>query len=186
MAARVLVGMTTSIDGFVSDRNGSVGALFDDLDDIAGNAYWQDLIANTGAVVMGARTFAMGDPDSYVGNYEFQVPIFVLTNQPPAVAPKQDEHLSFTFVTDGVESAIAQAKAAAGDDTIIQVVGGPDVTNQVLRAGLADELSIDVMPVLFGSGKRLFSDDGLASVTVEKIGVQELGVRTILRFRVVR
>ncbi len=45
----------------------------------------------------------MGDPDSYVGNYEFQVPIFVLTHHPPSVAPKQDEHLTFTFVTDGVD-----------------------------------------------------------------------------------
>ena len=57
---------------------------------------------------MGRRTFEMGDPDSYVGNYEFQVPIFVLTHHPPSVAPKQDEHLTFTFVTDGVESAVEQ------------------------------------------------------------------------------
>ena len=54
----------------------------------------------------------MGDADSFVGNYEFQVPIFVLTHPPPRVAPKQDEPLTFTFVTDGVESAVAQAKAA--------------------------------------------------------------------------
>jgi dihydrofolate reductase len=56
----------------------------------------------------------MGDPDSFVGTYEFQVPIFVVTHHPPIVAPKQDEHLTFTFVTDGVESAVAQAKTAAG------------------------------------------------------------------------
>jgi len=54
----------------------------------------------------------MGDADSFVGNYEFQVPIFVLTHPPPRVAPKQDEPLTLTFVTDGVESAVAQAKAA--------------------------------------------------------------------------
>lgn len=185
MTARVIAGMTTSIDGFVSDRNGSAGALFSDLGDLGDNEYWQDIIADTGAVVMGRRTFEMGDPDSYVGNYEFQVPIFVLTNQPPLLAPRQDERLSFTFVTDGIESAIAQARAAAGDK-IIQVVGGVDVTTQVLRAGLADELSIDVMPVLFGAGRRLFDDAALESVKVEKIDVRELGARTILRFRVVK
>lgn len=64
----------------------------------------EDAIEQTGAVLMGRRTFEMGDPDSYVGNHEFQVPIFVLTHHPPSVAPKQDEHLTFTFVTDRVES----------------------------------------------------------------------------------
>jgi hypothetical protein len=53
-------------------------------------------IEETGAVLMGRRTFEMGDPDSYVGDYEFQVPIFELTHHPPAVQPKQDEHLTFT------------------------------------------------------------------------------------------
>jgi dihydrofolate reductase len=72
---------------------------------------------------MGRRTFDMAeDPDWYVGNHEFQVPIFVLTHQPPAVAPKQDERLTFTFVTDGVASAVAQAKAAAGE-RVVGVIG---------------------------------------------------------------
>lgn len=62
---------------------------------------------------MGRGSFEMANPDSYVGNYEFQVPIFVLTHHPPAVPPKQDDRLTFTFVTDGVHSAIEQAKAAA-------------------------------------------------------------------------
>ena len=77
-------------------------------------------------------TVAQGDPDSYVGNYEFQVPIFVLTHHPPSVAPIQDEH---TFVTDGVESAVAQAKAAARDKAV-QVVGGISIAQQLLDAGL--------------------------------------------------
>ena len=60
----------------------------------------------------------MGDPDAYVGNYEFQVPIFELTHRPPVVPPKQDERLTFTFVTDGLASAIDQAKAAAGESVV--------------------------------------------------------------------
>jgi dihydrofolate reductase len=93
----------------------------------------QDAIDQTGAVLMGRRTFAMGNPDSYVSNYEFQVPIFVLTHHPPSVAPKQDEHLTFTFVTDGVASAVARAKAAARDKAV-QVVGGVSIAQQLLDA----------------------------------------------------
>ena len=63
----------------------------------------------------------------------------VLTHHPPSVAPKQDEHLTFTFVTDGVESAVAQAKAAARDKAV-QVVGGVSIAQQLLDAGLVDEL----------------------------------------------
>jgi dihydrofolate reductase len=125
----------------------------------------------------------MGDPDSYVGGYEFQVPIFVLTHEPPHVAPKQDEHLTFTFVTDGVESAVEQATAAAGDKAV-QVVGGVSVARQLLHAGLVDELRVDVMPVLLGGGLRLLDDGDLERVQLEKIDVQEIGARTSLSFRV--
>jgi len=112
--AKVIVGMTISIDGFVADQNGNASRLYPDLAALRHTAYMKDAIEQTGAVLMGRRTFEMGNADSYVGNYEFQVPIFVLTHHPPSVAPKQDEHLTFTFVTDGLESAVAQAKAAAG------------------------------------------------------------------------
>jgi dihydrofolate reductase len=132
---------------------------------------------------MGKKTFEMGDPDAFVGNYEFQVPIFVVTHNPAAVPPKQDEHLTFTFVTDGVEPAVAQATTAAGDKAV-QVVGGVDLTRQLLEAGLADELRVDIMPVLLGGGLRLFAD-GLEHVQLEKLGVQEVGPRTSLSFRIV-
>jgi dihydrofolate reductase len=141
-------------------------------------------IERTGAVVMGRRTFEMGDPDSWVGEYEFQVPIFVVTHHPPEVAPKQDEHLTFTFVTEGAEAAVDQAKAAAGDKDV-QVVGGPDLVGQLLNADLVDELRIDVMPVLLGGGLRLF--DGLErEPRLETQRVQEVGARTSLAFRVLR
>ena len=113
--------------------------LYTDLAALQGTAYMNGLIDETGAVLMGKRAFEMGDPDWYVGNYEFQVPIFVLTHHPPACPPKQDERLTFTFVTDGVESAVAQAMAAAGDKAV-QVIGGASVIQQLLRARLVDEL----------------------------------------------
>jgi dihydrofolate reductase len=143
----------------------------------------KDTIEQTGAVLMGRTTFEMGDPDSYVGNYEFQVPIFVLAHHPPSVAPQQDEHLTFTFVTDGVESAVAQAKAAARDKAV-QLVGGVSIAQQLLDAGLADELHVDIMPVFLGSGLRSFENSNLERVRLEKINVQEVGARTSLRFRV--
>jgi dihydrofolate reductase len=182
--ARVITGMTTSLDGFVADQSGGVDRLYPDLAALQGTAYMNAAIDETGTVLMGKRTYEMAeDPDSYVGNYEFQVPIFVLTHHPPRVAPKQDEHLTFTFVTDGVESAIAQAKTAAGKKAV-QVVGGASVIQQLLQAGLVDELHVDVMPVLLGAGLRLFEHPALERIQLEKIDVQETGPRTTLRFRV--
>jgi dihydrofolate reductase len=181
--AKVIAGMTISLDGFVADSGGSASLLYPDLRALRETAYMREAVDETGAVLMGRRTFEMGDPDAYVGEYEFQVPIFVLTHEPPPVAPKQDEHLTFTFVTDGVESAVAQAEAAAGAKAVT-VVGGPDVIRQLLRAGLVDELHVDVMPVLLGSGLRLLDDAALEGVRLEKTGVQEIGARTSLRFRV--
>jgi dihydrofolate reductase len=132
---------------------------------------------------MGRRAFAMGDPDDYVGNYEFQVPIFVLTHAAPAKPPKQDERLTFTFVTSGIESAIRQAKAAAGPRDVT-VVGGASTFQQVLNAGLADELQLDVRPVLLGAGLRLFDNLQQAPLALEPIRVVELPGFTHLAFRV--
>ena len=188
--AKVIVGMTISLDGFVADQNGNAGRLYPDLGALRDTAYMRDIIEQTGAVLMGRRTFEMGDPDLYVGNYEFQVPIFVLTHHPPRVAPKQDEHLTFTFVSNGVESAVAQAKAAARDKAV-QVVGGVSIVQQLLDGGLVDELQVDIMPVFLGIGLRSFESSSLERVRLEKIrlekiSVQEVGARTSLRFRVKR
>ena len=181
--AKVIVGMTISLDGFVADQKGSAGRLYSDLRALRHTAYMQDAIEQTGAVLMGRRTFEMANPDSYVGSYEFQVPIFVLTHHPPNAAPKQDGHLTFTFVTDGIESAVAQAKAAARDKAV-QVVGGASTAQQLLAARLVDELHVDIMPVFLGSGLRPFDSLSLESTRLEKISAQEVGERTSLRFRV--
>jgi len=132
---------------------------------------------------MGRRAYAMGDPDSYVGNYEYQVPIFVLTHAVPDKRPKQSDKLTFTFVTDGIESAIRQATAAAGDKNVT-VVGGASTVQQCLNAGLVDELQIDIMPVLLGEGLRLFENLRAELIELELTRVAE-SLRTIeLRFRV--
>jgi dihydrofolate reductase len=181
--ATVIAGMTVSLDGFVADRHGTASRLYPDLADLRGTDYMNAAIDQTGAVVMGRRSFEMGDPDSYVGNYEFQVPIFVVTHHPPATPPKQDEHLTFTFVTEGVDSAVDQARTAAGDKAV-QVIGGPSVIQQLLGAGLVDELRVDIMPVVLGGGLRLLENLDPERLRLEKLGVEEVGARTSLGFRV--
>ena len=178
----LIAGLTLSLDGYYEDANGSAGALYTDLEALQDSAYMKALQAETGAVLMGRRTFDMaGDPDGYADAYELQVPIFVVTHTPPPVEPKRNERLFFTFVTDGVESAVGQAAEAAGERDVT-VVGGVDLNRQLLAAALVDELHVDVMPVLLGAGLRLFEDTG--PLALEKLGVEEAGARTSLRIRV--
>lgn len=183
--AKVIVGMTISLDGFVEDRHGGVGALYPDFDTLRDTEPMREFAQNTGAVVMGWKAFAMADdPDSYAGNYEAQVPIFVVTHTRPSKHPKETDQLTFTFVTDGVASAVRQARVAAGEKDVV-VIGGATTVQACLQAGLTDELHIDVMPVLLGGGLRLF-DAGVAG-QLERLAVLELPAgRTHLRFRVVK
>lgn len=184
--ARVIAGMTISLDGFVADRRGSAEPLYPDFAALRDSDYMSAWIAETGAVVMGKRTFEMaGDPDTYADDYEHQGPIFVVTHHPPAIPPKQNDRLTFTFVTDGIEAAIAQAIVAAGDKAV-SVVGGAALIQDLLLAGLVDELHIDVIPVFLGDGLRFFDNPALERIQLEKIGAEEVGLRSSLRYRVVK
>lgn len=181
---KVLGGMTISLDGFVNDRNGSVQRLYPDLDSLRETEMLQKSIQTTGAVVMGRRAYDMGEGD-YTG-YEYQVPIFVLTHRVPETAAKgENERLTFTFVTDGLESAVAQAGAAAGDKDVA-VVGGASTTQQLLNAGLLDEIQIGIVPILLGEGLRLFEHLATEEIQLESISVIQSPTRTDIRFRVVK
>lgn len=184
--AKVIFGMTVSLDGFINDREGSVARLYPDLGALGETDNLQEALRTTGAVVMGRHSYDMANGD-FTG-YEFQNPIFVVTHHPPEqVAKGENENLKFTFVTDGVESAIQQAKAAAGDKNVV-VVGGASVARQLIEVGLVDELEIDVMPVLLGGGLRLF-DTLSKQVELETTKVEQpeaVDGRIHLRFRVVK
>ena len=184
---KVVLGMTMSLDGFINDRNGSVEALYPDLAALRDTEPLSESIRNTGAVVMGRNSFAMSEnPDWFAGNYEYQVPIFVLTHQAPKKMPKQTDELTFTFVTDGIESAVAQAKAAAGDRDV-NIIGATSTAQQCLKARLADELHVDNMPVFLGGGLRAFEEIDKGQIQLKRIKVMELpGGRTHLRFRVIK
>ena len=182
--AKIIAGATQSLDGFVADEKGDISLLYQDYDALRNSSLMQEYINETGAVIMGRRTFDMGDPDEYVGNYEFQVPIFILTNHVPEVMPKQDDRLTITYVTDGIASAVRQAKEAAGEK-VVEVVGGAEVIKQLFEAGLVDELHIDVVPLFLSKGRRLFDGVNLQGIKLEKIDVRQVDQRTNLRFRVV-
>lgn len=185
--AKVILGVTISLDGFAEDRNGSVGALYPDLEIYDNTEVMLEAVQNTGAVVMAWKEFAMAeDPDWFSGNYEFQVPIFVFTDNAPKKHPKETDRLTFTFVTDGIKSAVRQAKAAAGDKDVT-IIGSAGTTNECLKAGVADELQIDIIPVFLKAGFRPFEDPGTTSIRVERIKVVELPAgRTHLRFRIMK
>jgi dihydrofolate reductase len=151
----------------------------------------EEAVARSGATVMGRRMFSGGegpwedDPnaDAWWGDDPpFHHPVFVLTHHERAPVAK-DGGTTFTFVTDGVESALAQAREAAGDKDV-HVAGGAAAAQQFLRAGLLDEIQIHVAPVLLGGGTRLFEGGGGEQPKLECTRVIESPAATHLRYRV--
>jgi dihydrofolate reductase len=180
----VIVGATMSLDWFMNDRNGDVSRLYADFEALHKTEMLQEEIRITGAAVMGRHTYDMAEGD--LTDYEYQVPIFVLTHSiPKQVTKGQNDHLTVSFVTDGIESAIEKAKAAAGDKHVM-VVGGANTAQQCLRAGLVDEIHIGMVPVLFGEGLRFFEPHFNEQLELERTRVFESATRTDLWFRVVR
>ena len=180
----VIIGATLSLDGFMNDRNGDVSRLYADFEALRRTEMLQEEIRMTGAVVMGRRAYDMAEGD--LTGYEYQVPVFVLTHHVPEhVIKGVNERLTVTFVMDGVERAIEQAKAAAGDKHVM-VVGGANTAQQCLRAGLVDEIHIGIVPVFLGDGLRFFEPGVDEQMELERTRVFESPTRTDLWFRVVK
>jgi dihydrofolate reductase len=182
---KVILGVTISLDGFAEDNNGSVGPLYPDLEILHNTEVLNESIRNTGSVVMAGKEFAMAeDPDWFAGNYEYQVPIFVYTDKVPLKNPKETNKLKFTFVTDGIQSAVRQAKVAAGEKDVT-IIGSASTTQLCMREGIADELHIDIIPMFLNKGFRPFEDVGNRPVKLERIKVVELPAGRInIRFRI--
>ena len=138
---------------------------------------------NLGAVICGWRTYVDSMPfweaDGPTG--PARVPVFVVCHEVPEKVP---EGGVYTFVTDGIEAALEQARAAAGDKDVT-VMGGADTGRQFIGAGLVDELSIHLVPVLFGGGTRMFEHLGDGHLQLENLGAVQTAAATHLRFRVV-
>jgi dihydrofolate reductase len=146
-------------------------------------------ILGAGAYVMGRRMFGpvrgewTGDWRGWWGpNPPYHAPVYVLTHH--AREPIEMEGgTTFHFVTDGVHSALEQARAAAGD-LPVHIAGGPGTANQYLAAGLVDDLRLQVVPVVLGKGERLF--DGVPYVELETVSVRPTALATHVHYRVVR
>ena len=166
--SKVVAIMSMSLDDFVADRSDGMGEVFDwyfnsgDVEIQTGGAdpmtfkvsapsaeHWRSLTSGLGAVLTGRRTFEVAQ--GWGGNHAWG-PAFVLAHHIPAGWPRPNS--SVHFVTDGVESAVKQAKAAAGGKAV--AVHGADTIQQLLNAGLIDEINVDIAAVLLGSGVRLF------------------------------
>ncbi|MGN9910169.1 dihydrofolate reductase family protein [Phytohabitans sp. LJ34] len=178
--SKVIMGCAAvSIDGFIANESDDVGPLFDWAGN--GDVEWTwsgapeehpmrstrpsiDFIRATypriGCVVMGRRTFDL--TDGWGGVPAAGEHVFVVTHKPPTDW-KHAGTAPFTFVTDGVASAIEQARALAGDDRIVDVAAG-QIGGQALRLGLVDQIVMNVVPVVFGSGRPFFGAMGSGDV----------------------
>jgi len=160
------------------ERQGLEGGARDADDDLI-RAWFEA----TGAVVMGRTMFDRGE--AFWGEAPpFRAPVFILTRRPRPFERKQ-RGTSYTFVTDGIEAALDQARAAAGDRNV-NIAGGARTVQQALRAGLIDELSLHVLPVLFGQGLRLFDHLEAGHVELEPVHVLPGPHAAHLRYRVLR
>jgi dihydrofolate reductase len=183
--------MSMSLDGYIADHNDQLGG-----DDGNRLHHWSvtpdgeffrpegpageliDEINATGAVLVGRRTAEIID---HWGGDHHGVPIFVVSHRPPG--PSAANYPLVTYVTDGIASAMAQAKAAAGDSNVL--VHGAYTAQRALEAGVLDELQIHQIPVLLGGGRRLF--EVLPSrVELEIVRVIDTPQATHIRYRVRR
>jgi dihydrofolate reductase len=133
-----------------------------------------------GALVTGRRTFDI--TNGWGGRPPLGVPTFVVTHTVPEEWVYEGS--PFTFVTDDVESAVEQAKAVAGDKNV--AVGAASIAQQCIRAGLLDEIHVDLVPVLLGGGVRLFEHLGTEPIELESTRVIEAPGVTHLTFRVAK
>jgi dihydrofolate reductase len=153
------------------------------------SAIVEESLDNVGAEIMGRGKFGPpeGGPwdESWTGWWgedpPFHKPVFVVTHHEREPLTLSDT--TFTFVTDGIESALAQARDAA-DDKDVYIGGGADVINQYLAAGLVDELEVHVSPLILGGGERLF--DGVGDLKLEQLRAVEAPGVAHLKYRVVK
>lgn len=192
---KVITGFAMSLDGFIADSEDGVGQLFQWLSNgdtalpiigrvfmtsAASAAHYRELMETTGAQVTGRRDFDVSK--AWGGQHPFGIPTFIVTHSVPQEWVKEGS--PFTFVTDGVESAVAKAREAAGNKNVS--VGGSQITRQCLKAGLLDELFIDLVPVLLGEGIRLFEHLGIEPVELEITRVVDAPGVTHLRYQIVK
>ena len=182
----ISAGFSMSLDGFIAGENDDVSRVFawmsqGDTDmnvpsgdtvfelqmseEDAGN--YQEQMTQIGAIISGRRMFDVAG--AWGGSHPMGVPVVVLTHSVPQ--EWDYEGSPFTFVSDGIKSALEKAKEIAGGKSI--GVGGADITRQFLKLGLLDEIGIDLVPVLLGQGVRLFEYIGIEPIELETTSVSK-------------
>jgi dihydrofolate reductase len=200
--ATVTAGAAMSLDGFVADPSGDVGPLFGwyfngDVEVPSADERWvfkltepsavlfREMLSRCGALVVGRGEF--DKTHGWGGRHPMGAPVFVVTHEAPAEWPFPDtppREDPFTFVTDGIESAVRQASAAAGDGVVS--INPGDIARQCLEAGLLDEVWFGLVPVLLGDGVRFFGSLEHPPAFFEDPRVIEAGGVTHLIYRVRR
>jgi len=191
---KIVMNMSMSLDGFIAAKNDNPDQPLGEDDQRLHEWYFKDNAqaynkeieegqANVGAVIIGRRTYenshAWGGNEGPLGS----VPCIILA---PAdhVPPKEEIGPVFTFVSDGIDSALAKSKEMAGDKDI--AIMGANVQQQFLVAGLLDEIRVDVVPVLLCEGVRLFDRLGSKHISLEQTEIGEGDQVAHLTYRVVK
>lgn len=192
---KLIIAMSMSLDGFVTAANprmeeptGDGGQVLTDWamgdEHDLNRTFLAESIGKLGAVICGRTTYDTSVPwwgaDGPSG--AARRPVFVVTHHAPRESPDGGV---YTFVTEGIESALKKAKAAAGDKDVT-VMGGANLAQQYLKAGLIDDIQIHLVPVLFGAGTRLFDNLGSEHIRFEPIHVLDAPGVTHLRFRLAK
>jgi dihydrofolate reductase len=187
---KVVLDMTISLDGYIAGPHDEVDwGLFDWQWDSKTNtpkhsATIDEFVKTTGAIIAGRRVYE--GVHGWGGNHPiYGVPVFVLTHKAPNPKEVPQGATPFTFVTNGIQSALDQAKTAAGDKDVY-VMGGANVAQQYVKAGLLNEIRLHLVPILFGEGIRLFDHIGTEHIRLESAGVSEDNGVIHQRFRIVR
>lgn len=192
---KVIAAAAMSLDGFIADTSDAVGPLFDWYNNgdaeitgadpsrvfhvtAATAGYLRATWTSIGAAVIGRRLFDL--TNGWDGRPAIGDAVFVVTHHPPASWPHPDA--PYTFVTDGLPSAIAQAKAFAQDRDVSLTAG--NLTGQALAAGLVDELAVSLVPVVFGSGVRFFGGYSASPMLLDNPQVVQGDRVTHLHYRV--
>ncbi|HEY7486455.1 MAG TPA: dihydrofolate reductase family protein [Streptosporangiaceae bacterium] len=197
--SKVTCDITMSVDGFVAGPNQSMDNPFGEgvgpdgerlhkwmFAEPEANAAAIEALTAAGAFIMGRNMFGPGrgawdlEWTGWWGDDPpYHAPVFVLTHQPRETVTMQGG-TTYTFVTDGIESALAQAQKAAGDANVA-IAGGAATVNQYIAAGLIDELRLHVAPVIIGAGERLF--EGVGQHSLEPVGRSGTDLVTHLTYR---
>ena len=177
---KVITQASTSLDGYIAKQDNTIGRLFDWLQngdveiptpeqDFAVHLtphsaeHWRRWTSQLGALVVGRTLFDF--VDGWNGRHTLDVPVVVVTHQVPADWIAHHPDAPFSFLTDGVEAAVEQARQMAGDATVLVSAG--TIARQCLELGLLDEVWIDLVPVVMGTGRPFFGELSLDDVPLD-------------------